>query len=101
MQNRNLLPGAIILLALGLFANAAVALLGHGNSVQGAASQFTSAAPQYQGNAPDQSGIIYLGRDTYFMTHGNDGKQVYVWYYDYNPIRGDNKVEFVTSAAVR
>jgi len=88
MQANRMLIGSILLLALALFANA-VALMG-GRGGGAAVIPAVSANP-----LQDQTGLYFLGRDTFFLTSSSDGKNVFLWYYDYSPQREDNRVDFV------
>ena len=92
MKKHSLLTGAILLLALALFANALVLLLRPGQP----ATLATPAQAQPIGNSPP--GLYYLGRDTYFITANSSGDEVVLWYYDYSPDRRDNRIDYVTSA---
>ncbi|CAN5376203.1 hypothetical protein BH09SUM1_BH09SUM1_02580 [soil metagenome] len=100
MKSGTLLPGALLLVALGLLANAAVALSDRGENPR-RASQFVTTGTAQPGSGQDQGGIYYLGRDTYFLTHSQDGRQVYLWYYNYNPVRGENTLEYVVGSAAK
>jgi hypothetical protein len=88
-----LLAGAIALLALGLLANAAVLLLRRGDAASPAVMLPPLQAQPFGGEAA--SPYYFLGRDTYFVTSSADGKNVYLWYYDFDPQRAKNAVFFV------
>jgi hypothetical protein len=95
MKSNHLMPGALALLTLALVFNGAARLLTPGAEPPVIAQPASAQGPDIP------PGIYYLGRDTYFLTSSADGEKVYLWYYDFSPIRRENALELVTTAAAR
>lgn len=85
------LAGAILILGIGLLANAA-ALFYSGRGTAGLATPANAAAEQ-------QQQYFVLQQDTYLVTTNEDGRRAYLWYFDYSPRREDTTLTHVKSAS--
>lgn len=95
MKKDSLFAGSILILALALTLNAIALLAGKRSD----APSLLPAASAQNNNNTIVPPITYLGRDTYFLTGSSDGRNVYLWYYDYSANQDDNKVYLVKSAS--
>ncbi len=93
MNRHAMLTGALIFLGLALMLNAAALFFSPSESAR---TGITGATPAHALSDEPQP-FFYLARDTYLITTNGDGTKVYLWYYDHNPRREDNDLEFVTS----
>lgn len=91
MKKNSLLAGAILLLALALFANAAALLLRTESPV----------LPQVSAQGNNPRDVYFLGADTYFVTAGGNGDEVYLWQYKYHPRPEATELNFIRSAHAR
>lgn len=91
MNRQSMLIGSVLLLAVALLLNAAAIMTGNRAG--------SPVLPAAQAIGPtEQPGMYILGRDTYFLTSSSDGRNVYLWYYDFSPRMSDNTVTLVTTA---
>ena len=99
MNSQKMLAGSILLLAVGLLANAAALWMRPAGAGVGAMPLVSLAEAQPRNDA----GPIYylLGRSTYLITSSSEGDEVFLWYYNFSPNRRDNKLEFVNKAGAQ
>lgn len=92
MRKEHLLSGAILLLAVGLILNAIALFAGRGNPPLRAPMM---ATPAHAISDQPATNYYLLGRDTYLLTASADGSQVFLWYYDHSPQKGNTSIEFI------
>ncbi len=97
MRDRSFfLAGAITLLAVGLLVNGVALFL-----APGPGAPIVMPAARANSGVEGGPGYYVLGRDTYLITSSQGGDKVYLWHYDFSPMKNQNELEFVTYAAAR
>ena len=89
MKHNRSIIGALMLVGVGLLANAAV-LFFRGNT----------ALPTVQASNGLNAPILpVMQQDGYFVTTGEDGRSVYLWYFDYSPQPRDSSITHMDTAS--
>jgi hypothetical protein len=85
---------ALMLVGLGLLANAAVVWF------RPAPGTPMNPEPVLAQSIRSESApaIFYVGRETFFITSSADGQSTYLWFYHFNPDRRANRIEFMGQA---
>ncbi len=100
MKSQQALVGSILLLALALAINGVALLLRLAAGPSAGPTILPMAAAQNPASTT-LPGIYYLARDTYFLTASSDGRQVFLWYYDFEPREEENKIRLIRVATAQ
>ncbi len=88
-DTKTLMSGAIVLLALALFANA-VALLVRGEP--------TRVLPEAAADNNPRNIYTLSPADSYFITASERGDQIFLWKFKYHPREEENEIYFLKRA---
>ncbi len=99
MHRDRFLAGALLLLAVALLFNGVALLSRPDPGAHGIALGSLAGADQSRQHVDPP--MYFLGRNTYFITAGQDGREVHLWFYNHSPVMRQNSIEHVLTERAR